>query len=68
MQQILEHVGQRKDVAIVVNNEEHGYIDGESINMRLGLDEPSASTMAISSSSVSPSMLKYLVFFHACEF
>jgi hypothetical protein len=68
MQWIPEHVGQCRDVVLVANSEEHGYVDGESINMRLGLDEPSGSTMVASSSSTSPSILRYLVLLHACEF
>lgn len=58
MRRILEHVGQRRDAAAVANSEERGSVDGESIDMRPGLDEPSGSTMAASSSSASPSMLR----------
>jgi hypothetical protein len=61
MRRILEHVGQRRDAAAVSNSEERGSADGESIDMRPGLDEPSGSTMAASSSSASPSMLRYVV-------
>jgi superfamily II DNA/RNA helicase len=61
MRRILEHVGQRRDAAAVASSEERGSVDGESIDMRPGLDEPSGSTMAASPSSASPSMLRYVV-------
>ncbi len=46
MQWILEHVGQWKGGTIIVNNEEHGFVNEESIfDMRLELDGPSRSTI-----------------------